>query len=104
MRQSQLTDPVVIQTDVPFVTLDFESSKATGKPVLAKHGEETITVEYASELVTASVQTSLFRAQNGGNSSLDIVHDANGQPMIFSIGSDNVRWATAGNVQEVQTK
>lgn len=91
MKQSQLTEPIVIQTDVPFVTLDIESSKATGKPVLAKHGEEMISVEYASELVTTSVQTSLFRAQTGDTSALDIVHDANGQPMIFSLGSDNVR-------------
>jgi hypothetical protein len=33
----------------------------------------------------------LFRTKGGENSQLDIVHDGNGQAMIFSIGSDEVR-------------
>jgi len=90
MKQAQLVEPTVIQTSVPFPAVDLEASKEAGNVVLGKHETDTIVVESASELVTVSIQTSLFRTRKGDNSALDIVHDANGRPMIFSVGSDGV--------------
>lgn len=90
MKQSQLTPSTVVRTDLPFPVVDIEASKTADKLVIATHPTEKVVVESASELVDRSVQTSLFRNQGGENSPLDIVHDGNGQPMIFSIGSDGV--------------
>lgn len=88
MRQSDLSRPVKIKTDIPYPVIDFEESKTAGVIVLADHVTDKIEIEFASELVNHSVQLSIFRTKDGENSPLDIVHDANGQPMIFSVGSD----------------
>jgi hypothetical protein len=90
MKQTQIVEPTVVQTHVPFPVVDVEASKAGGNVVLGKDETDTIVVESASELVTASVKTSLFRTRKGDNNALDMVHDANGRPMIFSVGSDGV--------------
>ena len=88
LKQSQLCASVVVKTDVPYPVIDIEASRVAKKVVLKKHESEKIVVESASELVEASVQTSFFRTRKGENSSLDIVHDATGQPIVFSMSSD----------------
>ncbi|EGO53342.1 hypothetical protein NEUTE1DRAFT_126669 [Neurospora tetrasperma FGSC 2508] len=89
MKQTQLAEPTILQTHVPFPVIDIETLDGDSV-VLGKHETDTIVVESASELVTSSITTSLFRTQKGDNSSLNIVHDANGRPMVFSVGSDGL--------------
>jgi hypothetical protein len=91
LQQSQLSSTSVFETDLPYPVVDVEASEKIGKLALAQHPTQKLIVESASELITRSVKTSLFRTKGGENSQLDIVHDGNGQAMIFSIGSDEVR-------------
>lgn len=90
MKQTQLAEPTILNTHVPFPIVDVKASEEGDIVVLGKHETDTIVLESASELVTSSITTSLFRTRKGDNSSLDIVHDANGRPMVFSVGSDGV--------------
>ncbi|PSR81476.1 hypothetical protein BD289DRAFT_413041 [Coniella lustricola] len=88
INPTELSDPLITETTVPFPVIDEEASGREHKVVFGKHASDTVVVEAVSELVEMSVSTSLFRSAKGENSPLDIVHDASGQAMIFSIGSD----------------
>ena len=75
---SNLTETIDIATDVPF------PSTATDVPYKISNGKITLSV--CSELLEYCAPLNTFN----GKDNIVLINDENGQPMVFSLGTDKV--------------
>lgn len=86
MSPECLTKPITITTKIPSPLSPEEISWSGSNKYHPEAEPPTIQLKVCSELLQYASPVQHF----GGKGQLGIVQDANGQPMIFSIGTDDV--------------